>query len=257
MKQIFEKALLSLAQQLAENKQTWLYDPNKNKAAVIVEPRSRHPMLEPVIRNCMAALGPEWNLVVFTHDCEHVKSMFPGCTSKFIHIPHDSITPEQYSKIFMDSSFWNMIQEETIVIFQTDVVMFRSVPDWCLECDYAGANYYATCHVSKKIGDIQGGFSIRKKSAMLECINKVAETQVCEYLNFPHGTYLPEDVYFTIACDVLGKTVPTIEARLLIAIECDFYETTAAYHGFQHSHLNEWMSVTLLNESELFKGLCC
>lgn len=196
-----------------------------HRTAVIVEPRSKHPMLEPCIRNCMKAIGEGWNLTVFTWDTEYVRNLFPGSSFQIEKTPAPNFTSEEYSAYLMSERFWNTIKEATIVVFQTDVVFFRSIPEQFLEYDYAGANYFVSKYISKKIGGIQGGFSIRKKKAMLECLQRI-----------PIKPPIPEDVYFTHACEQLGLYVPPIEERRLLAIEAEYYDKPCAFHGFTQSY---------------------
>ena len=50
--------------------------------------------------------------------------------------------------------------------------MFKMFQDYFyLNYDYSGANYYNEKHTGFYYGGIQGGFSLRKKSAMLECLD--------------------------------------------------------------------------------------
>lgn len=228
--EIIETVLVNQSNDLRQH-QKIINKPGRSKVAVIVEPRSYHPLLEACVRNAMSALGEECNLEIHTGHPEFVATLFPGSDFAIIKTP-PNYTRNQYSDLFMSTPFWERIQEETVIIFQTDVVFFRSIPEKFFEYDYAGANYFTPGFVSKRIGGIQGGFSIRKKKAMLECIQKITSDKVCAELQLKPFTPLPEDVYFTIACDLLNKKVPGVFERCELAIESNFCETPCAFHGF-------------------------
>jgi hypothetical protein len=233
--------------------QVWSNHPHSDKAAVIVEPRSTHPMLEPVIRNAMSALGAGWNLHVFTHDIHYVRSLFPNCEFTITRLSLPSITPNDYSRLLMQHGFWETIQSEHIVIFQTDVVFLRHLPLKYTVYDYAGANYYNPNHVSPRTGGIQGGFSVRKRSAMLECLSRVNLLQACAYLGgvAAETNFIPEDVYFTIACDLLKKHVLDQGLRRFLAIETENYDEPVAFHGFRYPYFPIQQCYELVQKSPL------
>jgi hypothetical protein len=235
--------------------QTWSNDPSSDKVAVIVEPRSKHPMLEPVIRNAMSALGGGWNLHVFTHDIHYVRTLFPHCKFTITRLTTPNLTPDDYSRLLMQLGFWETIQSENIVIFQTDVVFLRHLPRKYLDYDYAGANYFNPIHLSPRIGGIQGGFSVRKRSAMLECLSRVSLEQACTYLGgIPAETnFIPEDVYFTLACDLLKKHVLPQDLRRVLAIEAEYYDEPVAFHGFRYPYFPMHQCVELVQKSPLLE----
>lgn len=122
----------------------------------------------------------------------------------------------------MSQEFWNKIPEENILIFQTDVMMFRESIEEFMQYDFIGANFFDPNSVSLHNGGNNGGFSFRHRSAMLECLQKVSPQHVEQYLK-SHGKHikpaLMEDVYFTSACEILGKKMSTIEERKRFSIE--------------------------------------
>lgn len=205
------------------------------RVAVIIEPR-KHLLLEPVIRNVMHYLGPNWNLEVITCD-QHipwVKEQFPHSNFRITGIPFDNINQTIYNIFLMHSWFWHRLSEEHVLIFQTDCIMFRPGVDAYLEYDYVGANYYNQLHVSPNGRGIQGGFSLRKRSAMLDCITRVSWNDIQQYRSrnacVPLET-LHEDIFFTHACEMLKKkTLSQVDAPRF-SIEADFYTTPIAHHG--------------------------
>lgn len=234
---LWRHTLFSQCNSLRASCQTWTYDPVRSRLAIIIEPRTNHPFLEPVVRNMMHALkGQDWNLLMITHDAEKAKTLFPGCDMQVRQVPFENLDEQQYSSILMTRDFWQSLPAEHVLIFQTDVVMLRPLDLNFLQYDYAGANVFVRQFVSPRVGAMNGGFSLRKRSAMLECIQKVPVGRVCAALKAPPNAYIPEDIYFTHACEMLGLSMPPIPERKHLAIEAEYYESPCAFHGFQHTY---------------------
>lgn len=235
-------------------------DPSKDRVAVIVEPR-RHPMLANIIRSTMYYVGDKWNLHVFT-PLENISWLYTELgKSKFRVTPlnKNNMTSSEYSALLMSKEFWNMIPEENILIFQTDSVLFKKGIDMWIDhpsygFDYVGANYYNKDHLAPNIGGIQGGLSLRKKSAMLTCIENIDKNEINKY-RFDHGyksfdlynkITIPEDVYFTHACEILNMNIPTIEKRREFSIEADYHPNAIGHHGLKCPYLTAEQQKELL-----------
>lgn len=241
--------------------QTWTYDASRRLLAVLIEPRGpRHPLFEASVRNAMAALGDDWNLMIVTYagDVEAVNALFPGSKHLIQGIPYDNLTIAEYSNLMTHAPFWESLARHADVVatFQTDVVFFRPIPAIFLAYDYAGANFFGARFVSPSIGGINGGFSLRRPAAMLECLLEVPQATVTARLGAPPNVTIPEDVYYTHACDLRRKHVPPVGDRKYLAIETEYYERPAAFHGFQHSADVFTMDQcrTLVAESPLLKA---
>lgn len=232
---LWKHVLQAQCKELRERGQTWEFDAASNQLAVIIEPRTNHPFLEPVVRNVMDALGSSWNLMIITHEVSKIDGMFPGCVTLKRPIPLSNLSEEQYSSFLMSESFWEPLPAEHVLIFQTDVVMFRPLRMDFLKYDFAGANVFVRQYISPRVGAMNGGFSVRKKSAMIECIRSIRVERVCAALGAPSNALIPEDIYFTHACEMLGLSMPPINLRKELSIEAEYYSTPCAFHGFQHS----------------------
>lgn len=176
--QIYESVFLNLYNdnEFKKNQQITYYN-NSTKTALIVDPRF-NPLMESVIRNFMYFLTPcEWNLCIVSYSGyeNQIKSIFPNCIFKAIdqkyiffkdNIPNITIT--NYNKIFLDINFWKELPGEHILIFQTDCIMYRMFDDYFLNYDFCGANFYNQPSVF--YGGLNGGCSLRKKNAMIDCI---------------------------------------------------------------------------------------
>jgi hypothetical protein len=156
---------------------------NSDKLAVIIDPRF-DDIMEAVIRNFMHFMNPRgWNLLIVSHSKYEniIRDTFPTATlnlldENMIYYNDDqipNITIETYNRILLDKNFWKSLpaKAEHICIFQKDCIMFKMFQDYfILNYEFSGANYYNTKHIGFYYGGINGGFSLRRKSAMLECL---------------------------------------------------------------------------------------
>tara|TARA_R110000772_G_scaffold2410_4_gene8520 strand:- start:19910 stop:20593 length:684 start_codon:yes stop_codon:yes gene_type:complete len=196
------------------------YNPrDNNRLAIIVETRKNNN-LEWVAKTVKHHLN--WNIRFF---CSHESK---DCITDV----QKSIIPRNidYSRILKDSEFWNDIDEEHILVFQHDSFVLRSGIEEFLDYDYIGPPWYWANgeHQDNRYKDLtdfqkggNGGFSLRKKSAMVNIINS----------NPPDYEY--EDMYFSNA---LSKDIP-LETKQRFAVESMFYENPLGVHQL-HRYLS-------------------
>jgi hypothetical protein len=278
---IYEKTLLNLLEDhnfVEETKKQIIYNPHSNKTAVIVDPRFDNVM-EAVILNFMHFMAPKgWNLLIVSWSGYEaiIKERFPSCLFYKIddtmiemdqyNIPNISIY--SYNNIFLNANLWECIPGEHIAIFQKDCIMFHMFDEYFCLYDFAGANYYSQDHVTLYTGGINGGFSLRKKQAMIECLSKITIKDINAYrqkLNWisPERNFgmftagerdlINEDIYFTYACEMLHKVMPDKLTRSYLAIEADFNDETCIHHGWNKSYHSFEAAMHLLSNSEFFK----
>lgn len=224
---------------------TFDYDPRRERTAVIVEPRP-HPMLRVVVANVMSFLGDAWNLHVFTAESnkEWLRTTLAPYKYTVNYLNLDNLTRDQYSALLMTPEFWEVLPTEHLLIFQTDVVVFRPWNPAFELYDYIGANYYHPDHVCPGgVGGIQGGLSYRKKSAMVACLRAISAADVVQYRAARGLPALPvpmvEDIYFTHACAMLEKSLPAPALRPFFAIEAVYYPTPFGFHGWNHPYFTD------------------
>lgn len=231
---------------LHKTEQNQGYRPS-NKVAVMVEPRGKHPYLELVIRNALKAFDNSWAFQIWTYEghVSYVRDLFPDMSTRLEikPLPLDSISIDIYNVLLMSPYFWENIGEqyEHILIFQTDCIFFQKWNNDWFEYDYVGANYYNSNDTAPIIGGIQGGLSYRKKSVMLECIRNISIKDANTYrvhMNCAPIEYYNEDVYFTHACEILNKKVPSCHERPKFSIEADFYERPFGHHGWNKPYFH-------------------
>lgn len=201
------------------------YHSNKKentKVAVLVETRDSY-FLPLVIKNFCSILGEDWNFHLFINSKvqQYLSIELPHFQYRMTPLYEDRIRPEQYSFLLRQRRFWEEIPEENILIFQTDCLMLRPIPPWAEEYDMIGA----PCGmISDNRCTYNGGFSLRKRTAMLEV------TLVDEEQNQKETR--PEDVFFT---EELWKqqiyTLPSVHTAFQFATESVYSTHCIGIHG--------------------------
>lgn len=159
---------------------------NKSKiyTAVIVEPRI-HKALPFVIYNALRGLNKNWSILILCSklNINQVKPFL--CNRVKCRVIFDkNITREQYSQFCISKYFHRLIPTETFLLFQTDsMILNPSKIGKFLKYDYVGAPW------KDAVGN--GGFSLRKKSKMIEIIQKVPYLGQAEDLYFCKQTTVP------------------------------------------------------------------
>jgi hypothetical protein len=169
--------------------------------AVIVEPR-KHKALQYVLENFLNNLSEDWSFIIFhgNLNLEFITNIINNKLSKHIHrislkkVNIDNLTIDEYNNLLKyNKEFYNCIPTEIFLIFQTDSIIFekyKNLINYFLHYDYVGAPWsHSPCNKNECVGN--GGLSIRKKSKMLEIMEKQGKN---EY---------PEDVYFSCYDSVL------------------------------------------------------
>ena len=226
------------------------------RTAVIVEPRV-HAALESVVRNVMHYLGDRWDLHFFCsrRNAQRIRELFLGWEYHLTIMNHDDLDVITYSSLLMSEVFWNQIEAEHVLIFQTDSFILRQPQDHFeefLKYSYVGAPHEGrwgtiTTHTPKGWG-LNGGFSLRRKSHALKCIREVSVKQIEQY-RVQHGkeplnmtargvSFMAEDVFFCHAIEMLGLSVPPREVSEKFSVQDVYYPTAYAIHGYYHPYLS-------------------
>lgn len=175
---------------------------NVKKAMVIVEPR-RHPDLERVVTQFDRQMPIDWDLYVFHGKStkDYSKNATRNCSSgrniflKALDV--DNLTDKEYNKLFKETSFWNQIDAEDILVFQTDTAICGGSKfsiDHFRQYGYIGCSFKKdSIGFNNQLWDKKfsfygiGGLSFRKKSFTLQCIH-----------NKPNvDPYFAEDVFYS------------------------------------------------------------
>lgn len=227
--------------ELQKTKFNFKYNHKNNKIAIIIEPR-KHSLLQSVVYNIMSNLGSEWNLQICSYDLNYVENLFLNSTFKWYPLSKNNLTPAEYNKMLMSKNFWNLINEEHILIFQTDSMILNKYSsndlNYFMNFDYIGGIYWNKLNLNynninicytgftnspKRNFSICGGFTYRKKRVMLDCLEKVSvkdiikyRKQYCMNTHFYNEQTIGEDIYFQHACELLDYNLPYLE-------DCDLF----------------------------------
>ena len=192
------------------------------RVAVLVETRDAY-FLPLVIKNFCLILGDEWNFHLFINEKvqQFLSTELPDFQYRFTPIYENRIRSEQYSYLLRQRIFWEEIREETILIFQVDCLLLRPIPLWAEQFDMIGA----PCGlIHNDRCTFNGGFSIRKRTAMLE-VALVDSRQNDEETR-------PEDVFFT---EELWKQeiykLPNVQTAFQFATESVYSTHCIGIHG--------------------------
>jgi hypothetical protein len=142
--------------------------------AVMVEPRL-HEYLKPVIENMIR--NTDIPILIFhsKDNEEFLKNTFSSFINNKIlltKLRQTNLTIKQYNMLLTSKSFWDKINGENILIFQTDSCLCRHINtfDFTPYLDYGFVG--APCKLEYPIPWQNGGISIRKKSLMLKSLNQ-------------------------------------------------------------------------------------
>jgi len=189
--------------------------------AVIVEPR-KHKALDFVLRNALDCLSKEWRIILFhgTKNITYVKDLETNiCNDRLclVELPGvENLNNITYSELFTTRSIiYDNIDTEVFIVFQTDSIIFKKnahkINEYIeKEYDYIGppwlqTNYYYT-KASNFIGN--GGFSLRRKTKMLEIIDSIDWYSLTEYCD------KVEDLFFSICRDNISVSKPEYNVAL-------------------------------------------
>lgn len=284
---LYEQILLSLLHEKNGNGKkgnnnninTIRFHTNSQKMAVIVDPRY-DALMKAVIHNFMHFLSPcGWNLMIFSHAIhrEQIVADFPTCLFAPIndkHFIHDTynMSVDAYNNIFLSKSFWESIPAIHICIFQKDCIMYKMFDESIfLKYDFAGATYQHEFAESCFHSGINGGFSLRNRNTMIECLEQISWNDIITHNTHIRNTPLwkkynhtteytldtrNEDVFFTNACEILHKNLPDIIMRERLAIEAIYtpqnHFIPSVYHGWNKNYHNLIVAQQILIQSPLF-----
>ena len=153
---------------------------NTSNAMVIVEPR-KHKHLQKVINNFDLHMDKTWDLYVFHGKSaeEFAKDATKNIKERkvfLLPLDTDNLTADEYNKLLKQKSFWEKVNSENILVFQTDTALCGNTNKYIynfIKYNYIGCPYdYNSLKAAwtDKFYGI-GGLSFRKKSFMIDCIN--------------------------------------------------------------------------------------
>ena len=157
--------------------------------------------------------------------CRQIGSEGRG-TIHVVKLDIENLMPSEYSQLLMTQSFWRMLVGEKILVYQEDTVLFHGRIARFLEYDYIGAPWPSN-QDDNSHGVGNGGFSLRSKSKLIECIENVPVSELrlgsctIDYMRNTGSTVIPEDVFFSKA--MIDKQIGKVAHR---EVAIDFSQET-------------------------------
>lgn len=205
---------------------------NETYTAIIIEPR-KHRALEYILKNILKNLSNNWNIVICHGNLneEYVKNIVKEKLNEytirisFVNLKLDNLDFYGYNSVMLDPNFYNNIPTEVFLVFQTDSIIIsknKNVINDFLKYDYAGAPFDNigphNSHLNKLVGN--GGFSLRRKSKMLEILNSCKAS----------WDYNGEDRFFSFPCNNIPINKPSFEEAQHFCSQFVLNENSFAVH---------------------------
>ena len=238
---------------------------DESKETILIEFR-KFPHVEFLLRNIIHKLSKSWNHTIIcgkeNYDmmieinnkiCKHINSKI-----RIIKLEIDNLSRDEYCKLLTSSYFWNLFKGEDLLLYQEDTMVFHGNIEPFLKYDYIGAPWKKTQDDNKHhVGN--GGFSFRKKSAMLRVINQqrnlVIGNSTKNYMKNSKLNCIPEDVYFSKSLiDFNLGNVSQYDDALRFSQESIIGNNPFAGHAFWLSEPKKKIyNVYKLNDSNYYK----
>ena len=179
--------------------------------------------------------------VVYKGDNDRINSILRDAFKDYIYKYHGCITKpadiifdfKQYNRYVSSKEFWEKVNGENVLFFEVDSCLCDNSDmkiDDFTKYDYVGAPW----SFNNKVGN--SGFSLRKKSKMLEIINK------CKYTN--QNT----DDYFSSGCKNVKINKPNFEEAKKFCVETIYYDNPIGVH-------KPWNKEVFLKNKNLYSKL--
>jgi len=198
--------------------------------AIIVEPR-KHPAFEFVLGNFLDNLDERWSIMVFhgTENETFVEDIIAAKNTDRVSIVNtgrSNLTAEEYKAYMISTEFLHKVPTEVFLIFQTDTMIcseYKDTLEQFLKYDYVGAPWKRIPKEYEREGNFvgNGGLSLRRKSKMLEILEKCSVTP----------SIIPEDVFFSFACPEVSIYKPPLENAKEFAIETIYNPKSWGIHA--------------------------
>lgn len=190
--------------------------------AIIIEPR-KHKALAFVLQNFLENLSEDWGFTIFHGqsnkeyilDIIHALPAYKHRFQKLVQLNVDNLNQSEYSELFKTKEFYDCIDTDIFLNFQTDALILKEHKDLLnlfLQYDYVGAPWNNTF-----VGN--GGLSLRKKSKMLEILRTVPKTTS------------NEDIFFCTENKTVPMHRPPFELAKLFSVETVFSEISFGIHN--------------------------
>lgn len=196
---------------------------DSDKTAVIVELRNEMFLLH-VIRVFLYHLAPKGFRFLLFHGRSNAvlaKTFIEPLGVELRELPIETLTPNQYTCFLKTKDFWNQIPGEHILIYEMDTYIRHGNIEPFLQYDYVGAPWEPIqcpwSNSKSRVGN--GGLSLRRKSALLRCLEKRPANQ-CVF---------NDDRYFSEYCEDI-MYLPDTETAKSFSVETWEHPNPLGFH---------------------------
>jgi glycosyltransferase involved in cell wall biosynthesis len=221
-----------------------IIDKDSYKKSLIVETRW-NKTIEFCIKNTIQKLGDGWgHIIVCNNDnFEKINEFAKKINEQIqiINLGEYQINRNSYNNLCLSLDFWNKINCEKVLIYQSDTFIFKDFDDSFLEWDYIGAPWGPSDHskriqndynFAKEINIGNGGLSLRTVAAIKDVIennNKLINYYVKH--NESECEFIWEDLFFSYHIELSDKwKVSPLEVASLFSFEHIYKEDTFGCH---------------------------
>jgi hypothetical protein len=194
---------------------------NSSYTAIIIEPR-KHKALSFVLKNILENLNSEWNIIIFHGNLnkDYVENIINTQLQQYKKrislksLEKDNLSIEDYNTLLKTKKFYENIPTDIFLLFQTDSMIIPANKDKIndfLQYDYVGAPSWSL---------LNGGFGLRKKSKMLEILDKCPFEKITD----------TEDAYFSDACKAVEFNKPSHEIAKNFSSEATWNPNSFGIH---------------------------
>lgn len=244
-------------------------DPQPELETFLIEFRIL-PHLEFIIKNTIIKL-PNWkhSIVCGNINYEFIKNIATSISQymktsnaiNIIKLDINNLSTSEYSRLLLTKEFWNNFKGEKLLLYQEDTYLFHSNNiERFLEYDYVGAPWHI--HQDDNINGVgNGGFSLRSKSKMIECISRVDPNKdlklgnsTLNYMRATNNDFIPEDVFFSKSMlDFNIGKVATRNIAIQFSQETQSYSNPIGGHNYWLANNNKTFYTNLVLENEYYK----
>lgn len=185
-----------------------------NRCALICEGR-KHKHIDFIVKQTLYHLDNNWTLMIVctNENIEYMKKKLKDIKNVIYKITPKLDNFIDYNDLLLSKEFWNELLFEKVLIFQTDTLMLRKGIETFIEYDYVGAPS------SKSFKIMNGGFSLRTVSKMIECLEHTSPNE-----------YEEEDKFFTRILKCLSCNLPNFDIAKEFSIEHIYHNLPFAMH---------------------------
>jgi hypothetical protein len=225
------------------------------------------PHLEFIIKNTIIKL-PNWKHTIICGNINYefirnisIRNISISNVINIIKLDIDNLTTSQYSRMLLTKDFWNNFKGEMLLLYQEDTYLFHSNNiEKFLDYDYIGASWPE--RQDDNINGVgNGGFSLRSKSKMIECIIRVDPFKdlklgisTINYMRSSNNDFIPEDVFFSKS--MLDFNIGKVASRNIankFSQETQPCVNPIGGHNFWLANNNKTFFTNLVLENEYYK----